>query len=103
MGGYSIGQDTMDLDVSSVAGRITSIVARRHGQAVLNGDTETADRFDVSLDTIYFASLLLVLVNGTAQPRGRAQMLAALESVEDVVSDLRHWINENADIKEDAF
>jgi hypothetical protein len=103
MDGYSISQHTASLDVSSVAGRITSLIARRHGQAVLAGDDATAQRFDVSLDTIYFASLLLMLVNGTGQTRGREQVLAALDSVEDVVADLRHWIENNVGSEEGMF
>lgn len=84
------------LDVSSVAGRITAILARRQERALARDDVATAARFDAGLDTIYFASLLLMVENGTGETRAPAQVLAALDTIEDVVAELRSWVEESA-------
>jgi hypothetical protein len=80
------------LDVSTVAGEITSILARRYEGALRGSDSDGAGRFDVGLDTVYFAALLLMIVNGSGETRERADVLAALDTVKDVVGDLRHWV-----------
>ncbi len=80
------------LDVSAVAGRITSFLARRHASANRQGDVALAARYDANLDTIYYAALLLMIVDGTGATRSRTQVLAALDSVSEVTEDLRDWI-----------
>ena len=84
------------LDTSDVAGKITSIVGSRYEQAVLGQDEDTAERFDVSLDTIYFAALLLTVVNGSGEARSRGQVIAALDTVSEVIGELRQWIESHA-------
>ena len=83
------------MDASSVAGHITGIVAARHEQAMQTGDTDAAARYDVSLDTIYLASLLLTIVNGSGHTRSRAEVLGALDTTADIIGELRRWIEGN--------
>jgi hypothetical protein len=87
---------TPPLDVSSVAGRITSIVARRRAQAERTGDADTAARFDLGLETIYYASLLLMVVEGTGETRSRDELVALLATAEDVIGELRGWLGGQA-------
>ena len=82
----------MPLDTSGVAGRITGIIAARHERAVAEEDAATAARYDVSLDTIYFATLLLMVVNGTGATRDRREVLAALDTAGEVIGALRREI-----------
>jgi hypothetical protein len=83
---------TPPLDVSSVAGRITNIVARRRAEAECAGDQETAARFDIGLDTIYYASLLLMVVEGSGELRNRDQIMGALAAAEEIIGELRNWL-----------
>ena len=80
------------IDTSSVAGRITSIIAGRFETAMAHGNDALASRYDIGLDTIYFASLLLTIVNGSGETRERKDILGALETVEEIITDLRAWI-----------
>ncbi len=82
------------LDVSSVAGWITSVVARRRAQAELAGDAQMAARFDIGLDAIYYASLLLMVVEGTGELRSRTQVVATLETAGEVIEELRHLLGD---------
>lgn len=81
-----------DLDVSVVAGRITSFLAKRHASASRQGNPMLAARYDASLDTIYYAALLLMIVDGSGATRSRTQVLAALDAVSEVTEDLRDWV-----------
>jgi hypothetical protein len=90
--GSSLESCLPPLDVSSVAGQITAILAQRHDEALLRGDDASAERYDAGLDTIYFASLLLMVVDGTGELRRRDQVLSVLDAVEDVLAELRDWV-----------
>ena len=88
----SLQQCLPPFDVSTVAGRITSILAQRHASARRHGDEALASRYDAGLDTIYYAALLLMIVDGSGETRSRAEVLATLDAVSEVTADLRDWI-----------
>ncbi|MDE8342792.1 MAG: hypothetical protein POG24_03125 [Acidocella sp.] len=74
-----------------MAGRITGFLGKLHHAARRAGQHDLADRYDLGLETIYSASLLLMVNERTGEARTRQELRALLDTAEEVIRDLKLW------------